>query len=325
MSRIPNLNGFLYFETVARCGTISRASEEMGVSASAISQQIKLLEQQLGTKLFRREGRSLSLTQEGEQLFQTANTALRMLRDAHRHFGQSQDSYQLNMRVTPSFGARWLGPRLSDFVTRHPNWDLRIDAAPDPTDFDREMVELELRYGTGNWPGYHNEPIFEDRVLPMCSPAYLAALGPGDPADLLARARLIGTPRAMVQWGTWAQASDLPHQPAEPLILMDRSTMALQLAVDGVGVVLDSMALAMQELTAGQLVPMLPAVPVLKYTAYWAICPPRYLKRRAVQEFLDWITDQATRFESEVGDLYARHAMREVAFTLPQVSRSPSR
>ncbi|WP_281683612.1 LysR family transcriptional regulator, partial [Thalassobaculum salexigens] len=149
MPRTPNLNGFLYFETVARRGTITRAAEELSVSPSAVSQQIKLLEQQLGVRLFRREGRLLSLTLEGEQLFQTSATALRMLRDARRHLGKTRETYRLNLRVSPSFGVRWLGPRLSDFVARYPDWDLRADAAPDPTDFDREVMDLDIRYGTG--------------------------------------------------------------------------------------------------------------------------------------------------------------------------------
>ena len=91
---------------------------------------MKLLEQQLGVRLFRREGRQLSLTLEGEQLYQSAGTALRMLRDARRHLGRRQDTRRLNLRVAPSFGVRWLGPRLSRFVARHPDWFPDVKAHP---------------------------------------------------------------------------------------------------------------------------------------------------------------------------------------------------
>lgn len=317
MTRTPNLNGFLYFETVARRGSVSRAAEELSVSPSGVSQQIKRLEQQLGVKLFRRQGRLLSLTLEGEQLFQTSNTALRMLRDAQRQFGKTRETYQLNMRVTPSFGVRWLGPRLSDFVNRHPNWDLRIDAAPDPTDFDREMMELDIRYGFGNWPGYHNEPVFEDRVLPLCSPAYLASLeAKPTVSDFLGQARLIGTPRALCQWDHWLIHNDIDLKLRNMTILMDRSSMALQLAVDGVGIVLDSMALAMPEIAEGKLVPVLPQIPVLKFPSYWAICPPRYLKRRAVQLFLSWLEEQSRNYETDVAAIYKTHGLRETEIKL---------
>ncbi len=317
MSRNPNLNGFLYFETVARRGTISRAAEEMSVSPSAVSQQIKLLEQQLGVKLFRRQGRLLSLTLEGEQLFQTSTAALRMLRDAQRHFGKTRETYELNMRVTPSFGARWLGPRLSDFVNRYPDWDLRVDAAPDPTDFDREMMELEIRYGVGNYPGYHVEPIFDDRVLPLCSPEFLAGLEPKESLGaFLDQARLIRTPRALYQWEHWLHFNGIDLSSMHMSILMDRSSMALELAKDGVGIVLDSMALAVPEIAEGKLVPALPQIPVVKFPSYWAICPARYLSRRAVQLFLDWFKGEAARFEGDVAAIYKSYGLTEVEIEL---------
>ena len=313
MSRIPNLNGFVYFEAVARRGTISRAAEELSVSSSAISQQIKLLEQSLGVKLFRRQGRLLSLTLEGEQIFQTSATALRMLSDAQHHFGKTREPYRLNMRVAPSFGVRWLGPRLSDFVDRHPDWDLRVDAAPDPTDFDREVMELDIRYGQSDWPGYFCQTVFYDRVLPLCSPAYRAALpNLASPDEILSNARLIGTPRSLCQWDHWLgyQQIDMttPHLP----ILMDRSTMALQLAVDGVGVVLDSLSLAYSDVAEGRLVPLFPDLPVLRVPSYSAICPTRYHKRRAVQLFLDWMVAQVSAHDDDIAALYLRDGLHEV-------------
>ena len=312
MARTPNLNGFMYFETVARRGTISRAAEEMSVSPSAVSQQIKLLEQNLGITLFRRKGRVLSLTLEGEQLFQSASVALRMLRESSLNFKRGREIYQLNMRVTPSFGVRWLGPRLSDFIAKHPDWVLHIDAAPDPTDFDREMMELDLRYGTGNWPGYHSEAVFDDCVLPLCSPSYLASLPKSADADaLLSKARLICTPRALCQWDYWLNLNQVTLSRRHMPILMDRSSMAIQLAVDGVGVVLDSMSLAMPEINEGWLVPLLPQLPVLRFDSYFAICPTRYIKRRAVQEFLAWLKTQTALFDHDLTQAYTKHGLRQ--------------
>ncbi len=313
MSRIPNLNGFVYFEAVARRGTISRAAEELGVSSSAISQQIKLLEQTLGIKLFRRRGRLLSLTLEGEQIFQTSATALRMLSDAQHHFGKSREPYRLNMRVAPSFGVRWLGPRLSDFVTRNPDWDLRVDAAPDPTDFDREVMELDIRYGPGRWPGYHAHTVFHDRVLPLCSPEYLSTLSPDDdPGARLAGARLIGTPRALCQWDHWLGYQDIDTVIGRMPVLLDRSSMALQLAVDHAGIVLDSLSLALPEIAEGRLVPVFPQLPVLCFEAYTAICPTRYHKRRSVQLFLDWMAQQVADHEADIAAIYRRDGLHEV-------------
>lgn len=311
MARNANLNGILYFETVARRGTITRAAEELSVSPSAVSQQIKLLEQELGVKLFRRAGRLLSLTLEGEQLFQTSATALRMLRDARRHLGKTHEMRRLNLRVTPSFGVRWLGPRLSGFLAAHPDWDLRVDAAPDPTDFDREVMDLDIRYGTGQWTGFHLQPVVRDQVLPLCSPDYLAQLESGGGSHgVFDRARLIDSAMALCQWDFWLHRNNIETSGNRKAILMDRSSMALQLALDGVGIVLESLALASQEVAEGRLVPVTPNLPVLSFPAYWAICPARYLNRRAVRLFLTWLQEQAARHEADVADIIARHGMR---------------
>lgn len=310
MPRSPNLNGFLYFETVARRGTITRAAEELSVSPSAVSQQIKQLEQQLGVKLFRREGRLLSLTLEGEQLFQTSTTALRMLRDARRHLGKTRETFRLNLRVSPSFGVRWLGPRLSDFVARYPDWDLRVDAAPDPTDFDREVMDLDIRYGTGQWAGHHVRVIAQDYVLPLCSPGYLADLGHAAPPErIFDRARLIDSARALCQWDFWLLHNGIETESNRKSILMDRSSMALQLALDGAGIVLESLALALPELAGGKLVPVATALPVLRFPAYWATCPSRNLNRRAVRHFLSWIDEQGAAHSDQINSALQQHGL----------------
>jgi len=310
MARNANLNGILYFESVARRGTITRAAEELSVSPSAVSQQIKQLEQELGVKLFRRNGRLLSLTLEGEQLFQTSTTALRMLRGARRQLGKTHETRRLNLRVTPSFGVRWLGSRLSDFVANHPDWDLRVDAAPDPTDFDREVMDLDIRYGTGQWVGFHVRPIVHDRVLPLCSPGYLAELDrSGGPEATLGRAKLIDSAMALCQWDYWFHRNGLGPRAARRAIVMDRSSMALQLALDGAGVVLESLVLAAQEVAERRLVPVTPELPVLSFPAYWAICPTRYLNRRAVRTFLDWLDGQVAMHDADVAALLAGHGL----------------
>ncbi|KMK66711.1 LysR substrate-binding domain-containing protein [Puniceibacterium sp. IMCC21224] len=306
MARAPNLNALPYFEAVARRGSLSRAAEELAVSPSAVSQQIKLLEQQLGVRLFRRSGRALNLTLEGELLAQTAGTALRMLTDAQANLGQTRTARRLNLRVSPSFGVRWLGPRLSEFLTQHPDWDLRVDAAPDPTDFDREIMDLDVRYGTGQWSGLYSQPLVADHVLPLASPDYLAGLRRDDP---LAGARLIDSARALCQWDYWFWHNGIASRANKKTILMDRSSMALQLALDGAGVVLESLALASAELASGDLVPVTPAHPVLRFPAYWALCPARFVKRRPVRLFLDWAKDQAALHEAEVARLLDLHGL----------------
>lgn len=310
MALTPNLNAYLYFEAVARRGTITRAAEELSISPSAVSQQVKLLEQRLGLKLFRRDGRLLSLTLEGEQLFQVSTTALKMLRDTGRHLGKTRETHGLNLRVTPSFGVRWLAPRLAGFVAQHPDWDLRVDAAPDPTDFEREVMDLDIRYGSGDWQGLHARSVAHDHVLPLCSPAYLSGLTASEsPSALLDQARLIDSARALCQWDFWLYHNGIETSGNRKSILMDRSSMALQLALDGAGIVLESLALALPEVAEGRLVPVLPDLPVLTFPSYWAICPARYLNRRAVRLFLDWLDKEVEGHGAQLADVLVRHKL----------------
>lgn len=308
MALTSNLNAYLYFEAVARRGTITRAAEELSISPSAVSQQVKLLEQRLGVKLFRRDGRLLSLTLEGEQLFQVSTTALRMLRDTGRHLGKTRETHRLNLRVTPSFGVRWLAPRLAGFVAQHPDWDLRVDAAPDPTDFEREVMDLDIRYGNGDWQGLHARPVVHDYVLPLCSPQYLSGLpASAQPSAILDQARLIDSARAICQWDFWLYHNRIQTTGNRKSILMDRSSMALQLALDGAGIVLESLALALPEMAEGRLVPVLPNLPVLTFPSYWAICPARYLNRRAVRLFLDWLNKEVEGHDAEISAILGQH------------------
>ncbi|SEL33282.1 LysR substrate-binding domain-containing protein [Pacificibacter marinus] len=296
MARLNSLNSYVFFEAVARRKSVTRAAEELLVSPSAVSQQVKLLEQQLGIKLFRREGRSSSLTLEGEQLFKASSAAIRMLKDAQRHLGKQHEARRLNLRVTPSFGVRWLGPRLADFVQSQPTWDLRVDAAPDPTDFDREIMDFDIRYGTAAWEGFECQPILSDQVLPLCAPAMrddLRARFGTDPAAMLGGARLIDSARALCQWDFWLHRNGLSVESNTKSILLDRSSLALQMACDGAGVVLESLAVATGEVARGDLVPLTPTLPVVEFPAYWVVCPARHMKRRAVASFLTWISEQA--------------------------------
>lgn len=319
MPRAPNLNAYLYFEAVARRGTITRAAEELMISPSAVSQQIKLLEQQLGVKLFRRAGRSLSLTLEGEQLFQTSSASLRMLRDAQRNLGKTHETRRLNLRVSPSYGVRWLGPRLHDFVARYPDWDLRVDAAPDPTDFEREVMDLDIRYGTGQWGRFHTSPVVYDHVLPLCSPDYLASLDQS--TEIFDQARLIDSARALCQWDYWLMHNRIETRGNRKTILMDRSSMALQLALDGAGIVLESLALAANEVAEGRLVPVAPALPVLRFPAYWAICPERNLNRRPVRLFMEWLTEQAAQHDTDLSTLLTRYDLRVTDVSNDEIGR----
>lgn len=286
-----NLKATEYFEAVARVGTVTKAAEELSVSPSAVSQQITGLEAQLGVRLFRREKRRLVLTLDGDRLFQTVTQAFGALRNARSAISRQQDRRNLLIRVSPSFGVRWLGPRTFSFASENPEWNIRIDATPDFTAFQTESVDLDLRYGLGTWSGLSVTPIMRDQVLPMCSPDYLRELREisDDPVEQLRHARLIDSVKMLFRWDLWLASNHIDIPDVEYPFRFDRSSMSIELAKQGGGIALDSVTLCLRELERGELVPFSTRWPVLDFPAYWFVCPPRHMNRRIVKRFSDWL------------------------------------
>ncbi|GAA0285154.1 LysR family transcriptional regulator [Rhodovulum strictum] len=294
-----NLKATEYFEAVARLGTVTRAAAELGVSPSAVSQQIRALETQFGVRLFRREKRRLTLTLDGDRLFQTTTQAFGALRNARSAIGRQRDMRALTIRVSPSFGVRWLGPRIADFAAANPDWNIRIDATPDFSSFETEAVDLDLRYGLGAWAGLTVDCILHDFVMPMCSRDYLERLRAlsDDPVEQLRQARLIDSVKALYRWDIWLAANRIELRDLSYPFRFDRSSMSIEMARSGGGVALDSAGLCLDELERGDLVPFAPAIPVIVFPGYWFVCPPRHLNRRIVTRFAAWITGEAQAHE----------------------------
>ncbi|WP_238367278.1 LysR family transcriptional regulator [Mesobacterium pallidum] len=294
-----NLKATEYFEAVARLGTVTRAAAELGVSPSAVSQQVSALEAQFGVKLFRREKRRLVLTLDGDRLFQTTTKAFHALRNARSAIARQRDLRNLVLRTSPSFGVRWLGPRIADFAAENPDWNIRVDATPDYSAFETEAIDLDLRYGNGDWPGLTVNPAMSDLVMPLCSPAYRDGLD-GDLATRLASARLIDSAKALYRWDLWLAAQGIALPDLTYPFRFDRSSMAIELAKQGGGVALDNAALCLTELERGELVPLCPEVPVVVFPAYWIVSPPRHFNRRIVARFDSWLRARAAEHETQV-------------------------
>ncbi|WP_135078937.1 LysR substrate-binding domain-containing protein [Terasakiella sp. SH-1] len=306
MSRLPPMNAITYFEAVARHSRITKAAEELLVTPSAISQQIKILEESLGVSLFRRVKRRLILTEEGERLYTSASQALDLIKQAERTIGRSSGYRKLTIRVSPTFGTRWLMPRLHKFVHAHPTIDLHVDATTDLTDFERENVDLEIRYGRENRVGLTSELLAKDTVLPMCSPKYLSEHDASNIHKCLSNVRFIHSVKALVSWEEWLSKNHIEDIDTNAGLRFDRSVMALQLAQDSAGVTLESTNNAFHELESQLLVPMFPKMEPIEFEAYWLICPSRHLKRRAVQEFRGWLLAEIADHEKKLKNLHKK-------------------
>lgn len=302
-----NIKATEYFEAVARLGSVTKAAGELGVSPSAVSQQIRLLEKQFGVRLFRREKRKLILTLDGDRLFETTTQAFSAIRNARNAISRQRESRSLTIRVSPSFGVRWLGPRIYGFLSKNPDWNIRIDATPDFTSFEMEVVDFDLRYGLGGWAGLTELCVMHDLVLPLCSPEYLKHLHAmsADPAEQLQHARLIDSVKTLFRWDLWLASNNIKMPNLSYPLRFDRSSMSIELAKQGGGLALDSVTLCLPELNRGELVPFCPDIPVIDFPAYWLVCPPRHFNRRIVSRFADWLGNESARHEEGARTLLA--------------------
>lgn len=296
-----NIRATEHFEAVARLGSVTKAAAELGVSASAVSQQVKLLEEQFGVRLFRREKRRLVLTLDGDRLFQTTTQAFSAIRNARSAITRQRDTRNLTLRVSPSFGVRWLGPRIYDFAESNSDWNIRVDATPDFSAFDTEAVDFDLRYGLGGWTGLSVTCVMRDLVMPMCSPEYLSNLREisEDPREQIAKARLIDSVKALYRWDLWLASNKVDVQGLEYPFRFDRSSMSIELAKQGGGIALDSVTLCLPELLRGDLVPFSTTFDVIDFPAYWFVCPPRHFNRRIVKRFMEWLGSKTEEHEQQ--------------------------
>ncbi len=206
-----HLNGLRAVEAVARLGSLSSAAGELGVSPSAVSQQVNRTERQLGLALFERTPAGLVLTDFGNQFATRLGKGFRELTQAVA-LADDASRCTLVVSVAPAFASKWLMPRLSRHFTRYPNVLLRIDASVRLVDPGNSEVDIGIRLGDGKWPGLHAELLLAQEIFPVCAPSIAAKLK--TPADL-ARAYAITDERTMIAWENWFRAAG-----TEPVTLL---------------------------------------------------------------------------------------------------------
>jgi DNA-binding transcriptional LysR family regulator len=281
------LRAISVFHTAARAGSISRAAEELGVTPSAVSQQIQLLEVHLGTSLMTKVGRRVVLTEAGERYFSMIGDEVERIREATEGIRGFRSVTTLVVRATPSLSSKWLLPRLRTFLDAHPDLEVRIDGTNEPTDFSREGVDMEIRHGDGRWPGLFVEGFAEEGFLPVCAPSYCppSSLAAAD----LPEHRLIHSVKSQMQWTSWFSSAGVTPSRRWRRVLFDRTHMAIDAAVDGMGIALESTLMMWRELKNGTLACPVRDPPAVTLTTQWIVCPRDHLRQRKVRLFLDWL------------------------------------
>src|SRR4051812_465150 len=167
---LPSLNGLRAFEAAARLLSFTLAAAELNVTQTAISHQIRRLEEQLGIKLFQRRNRGLTLTREAEDYLPAVRSAFEDLRRATERLRRASQGGRLTVSTTASLATKWLVSRVAAFQDAHPGLEVRISTSPHLVDFRREDVDLAVRYGRGHWPGLRAHWLMAERLFPVCAP-----------------------------------------------------------------------------------------------------------------------------------------------------------
>lgn len=253
MRLLPNLSQLRTFEAAARLQSFALAAHELNVTPSAVSHQIKELEQHFGRPLFLRENRQVRLSHEGRRLQETLARVFDALAAACAEVALPEGEQVLAVHCAPSFAVKWLGPRLQRFLDQAPTVTLRLTTGAEPLDLrSAKEVDLDISYGFArDSPGVSATPLGLERMAPLVSPRLTQ--GGASPVENLAQFTLIDSSLSRFTWQDWFLLNQLPL-PGRSRPSFDRAALAIAAAADGMGVALESTTLAEKELARGELV-----------------------------------------------------------------------
>ena len=295
--RLPPLNALRAFEAAARHLSFTKAAEELFVTQAAISHQVKALEAALDLQLFRRLNRRLMLTDAGQLYLPALTGAFDAMDTATTRLRADENAGRLIVSVANSLAAKWLLPRLPRFRGRHPEYEVEISALDRLVDFDRDNVDMGIRYGLGRYPGLRVDPLMTDTNFPVCSPALLAGAIPlREPGDLRHHSLLHDdvVPGEAPDWAKWLAAAGVTGVRADRGQRYSHSSLVLQAAIDSQGVALGRSTLVALDLEAGRLVqPFGPTLPS-RYACF-VVSPPATADRPKIKAFREWLLDEAER------------------------------
>lgn len=293
-TQIPHLQHLYCFYQSALLGSFKDAAESLFISSAAVSQQIRQLEDQLEVKLFQRQHRKVVLTEQGEILFEYAKQGFTAILQGVEQIAQDNSPNSIALSTLPSFAQHWLVPRLGDFYQQYPDITFSMMPQNRLVDFNKDQVDLCIRFGLGQYPDLQCEYLMADHLYPVCHPLYLQEHNIQTLEDIY-QARLIEDARPDMDWQQWLDIAGVSNKPASPSLKYQGAHMVIEgaLAVQGIALVRHS--LAWKYIEQGLLV-KIGHINVESSYRYWLCAPPAYFKREKVRNFADWIKAQTAEF-----------------------------
>jgi len=298
IKRLPALNALRTFDMVARTGSLTAAAASLHVTPSAVSHQIKRLEDDLGVSLLDRSPRHVALTPEGSAYWQEVRAAFDQLTAATEGLRRRARNNVVTVTMPPVFAIRWLVRRLPDFHQQFPDIEVRISTSYRVVDLAHGDCDLAIRW-TDHMPASRLATyLMGDRVQPVCSPSYPFS-APGDRLFDLTTVRLIYMGYGTDDWHVWAAIHAMRLPPSSQGLHFNDPGGALQAATDGLGVALGPRALVDDDLATGRLVTAHPTVIKLS-GGYYLVRPPRQPGTEAATAFAEWVTALCHDYESRL-------------------------
>ena len=290
---LPQLAHLQAFEAAARLGSVTAAARELNLTQSAVSRQIKALEDQLEVSLFHRERQTIRLTPGGEAYARDIRDALKKISTASLNLRANPLGGTLNLAILPTFGTRWLAPRLPKFLAAHPGITLNLMTRLSVFDFRLEAMDAAIHFGTGEWSGAETALLREEQVVPACAPELKARYDFQEPADVR-KAPLLHMTTRPDAWERWLRVHNVPDEHVQGMLFDQFATVA-QVARSGLGVALLPVFLIEEELRTGQLVRALdlPQGGEMKSAeAYYLAWPADRAKHAPLVAFKAWILNE---------------------------------
>ncbi|MER8421064.1 LysR substrate-binding domain-containing protein [Mesorhizobium sp. M1329] len=287
--KLPTASWLCAFEATARHCSMTRAADELNISHSAVSQQIKSLEQYLGANLFSRTPKGIVLSESGRYYMPLVAEAITLLHRGTMTFLASGRRIKLNVAANFSFALLWLIPKLKGFRQTHPNVDVSISSMLWPHEFDGSDAQIKIRYGRGRWSDGAYHKLTDDRLFPVCAPGVAQSIGKIE--DLFSQTLIdvTGTPST---WDTWLAAMGLADAPpAVGQVQVNNFSSSMELAKRGHGIALGHETVAHEALASGCLVIPLRS-DVISREQYYASVNPNDGSKRIVMEFMTWMGEE---------------------------------
>ncbi|MDP2573352.1 LysR substrate-binding domain-containing protein [Vibrio penaeicida] len=301
MNRLAHLNGIRAFEASARHLSFSQAALELNVTPAAIGQQVKLLEEWLGVPLFVRSnsGQSrLQLTEEAKLAYPEIQQGFSSILSGLGKLNSSVFDNSLRVAVSPSIASKWLLPRISDFQTQHPDYDLRVETHIKPVDYTREGIDVGIRYGRGQWEGLQSQKLMDEEIFPVCSPEFSDKHGLTERHAIkwenlpLLHDLSVPSGQGYPCWEEWFKKVNTPMSSPTKGLKINSFSEVIEAAIRGQGIALGREALVAQDLKSGKLIRPFGTASYCSSYSYFIVSPLKQCNKNKSKDFHQWLSTQ---------------------------------